>query len=186
MSAFIGLGSKSKELERLTALKRERRLSFAAILAQSLNGVIGKGGTLPWHEPADLKFFMKITMGAWMLMGRRTWESFENKALPGRQSIVISHNPKLCLAPGVFLAASIEQAIQLIPEKESVFVIGGSEVYRSCFPLLDKIWLTLIKVLCEGDVYFNAFSLIKAGKWKIIGDRVLSPRAELFEMRACS
>ena len=185
MSASIDLSTEHSS-GKLLALKKQRELSFAALLAQSLSGVIGKSGGLPWNEPADLKFFMKSTMGAWLLMGRRTWEGFGNQALPGRQSLIISRNPKLELpadVSNIHLASSIEDGLKLIPAKERVFIIGGSEIYRACFPLLDEVWLTLIKILCEGDVYFNAFAFTKASEWEIIEQRALSPRAELFRMR---
>ena len=171
------------DFDELLALKKKRSLSFVAVLAQSLNGVIGKGGKLPWHEPADLKSFMEITMGACLLMGRRTWEGFGSKTLKGRQSLVISRNPALSLPSGVFLSASPTQGLASIPQGERVFIIGGSGIYKIFFPLLDEILLTLIKIICEGDVYFNAFTFMKAKEWEIIEKRILSPMAELFRIR---
>ena len=172
-----------KESATLLSLKKEKELSFTAVLAQSLNGVIGKEGKLPWHEPADMKSFMETTMGGWLLMGRRTWEGFEGKSLKGRKNLILSRNPKLPLPPGLFLAEDLEQAIHLIPKRQEVFIIGGSGIYKTCFPFLDEIYLTLIKILCEGDVYFNAFDFIKAEQWEITENRILSPRAELFKMK---
>ena len=68
-------------LQKLLSIKEEKNLCISCVLAQSLNGVIGIGGDLPWSEPEDLRFFAKVTKESWLIMGRKTWNSFE-RSLP--------------------------------------------------------------------------------------------------------
>ncbi len=173
----------SGDLQELKKIKQTMGICFHAVLAQSLNGVIGKDGGLPWHEPEDLKSFMKITMKEkeerWLIMGRHTWDGLHGP-LPGRQSIILSRNPKLSLPDGVYLAANLKQAMQLLPKQCKAFIIGGSQLYMASLPLLDAISVSLIKIVCDGDVYFNIFSYLDSKEWQIERQSTLSPRAELF------
>ena len=165
-------------LERLE-YKRKKTLKFHAILAQSLNGAIGLHGSLPWHEPQDLKFFMRTTMGKYLLMGRGTWESFK-EPLPKRQSIVLTSKTNLDLPESVHQAPNLTTAMELIPQGEEVFIIGGKRVYEDTLELVDLVWVTLIKLVCKGDVYFNIFNHMQPKEWGIVEQRILSDRAELF------
>ena len=166
----------------LIQYKTRRGLRFHAVLAQSLNGVIGQESGLPWHEPEDLKSFMKITKGGWVIMGRCTWDSLKG-SLPNRQSLVLSRNEKLHLPEGIFLASNWKAAMKMLPENTKAFVIGGAQIYRSSLPLLDEIWVTLVKLVCSGDACFNAFTSINPLEWEVLEQRVLSPRSELFVLR---
>lgn len=132
-------------------------MRISAIVAVADNGVIGKQGRLPWHLPADLQYFKRLTMGHHLLMGRKTFESI-GKPLPGRTSLVISRNPDLQL-PGAKVFTCPEDAIleaQRNGEGE-LFVIGGAEIFAAVMPYLHRIYLTQVHTQAEGDVYMPAW-----------------------------
>lgn len=125
---------------------------LSLIVAAAENDVIGRDGDLPWHLPADLKFFKETTMGCPVIMGRRTWESFEG-GLPGRDCIVVTRNPDLDIEEAV-VASSLESAIAEAGEAAQVFIAGGGEIYRLAMPLADRIILTRIHASPDGDATF--------------------------------
>lgn len=149
------------------------RVSLIAAVAR--NGVIGRDGRLPWHLPADLKRFRRLTTGHHVIMGRRTFESI-GKPLAGRTNLVLSRDP--ALRPfGVEVLRSLEEALQLAKRRgeEEAFVIGGSEVYRRALPLADRIYLTRVGADVEGDVRFPS---LDPGEWTEKTDEVHSPDRE--------
>src|SRR5262245_54827093 len=103
-------------------------MKLSLIVAVARNGVIGRGGTLPWHLSADWKRFKQWTMGHTIVMGRRTWESI-GRPLPGRRSIVVSRNPEF-RAAGAEVAVALDAAVALAPKDDEVFVIGGASLYE--------------------------------------------------------
>jgi dihydrofolate reductase len=119
------------------------------VWAQSANGVIGRDGALPWHLPEDLKHFRALTAGAAVLMGRRTWQSLppRYRPLPGRRNLVLSRTPQ----EGVETFPSLRQALDAV--SGDVWVIGGAAVYKAALPLADRIVVTEIRELFEGDTY---------------------------------
>ncbi|QYN33323.1 dihydrofolate reductase [Pseudonocardia sp. DSM 110487] len=119
------------------------------VWAQSANGVIGRDGTLPWHLPEDLKHFRALTTGATVLMGRRTWESLPPRfrPLPGRRNVVLSRTPQ----EGVETFPDLRQALAAV--SGDVWVIGGASVYRAALPFADRIEVTEIRELFDGDTY---------------------------------
>ncbi len=130
---------------------------LALIVAASRNGVIGAGGKLPWHLPADLQRFKQITMGHPILMGRKTFESI-GKPLPGRTNIVITRQ-KGFQCCGTTAVHSLEEALQMCDRgataqrSKEVFVIGGAEIFQQALPFADRIYLTRINQDFEGDTY---------------------------------
>jgi dihydrofolate reductase len=128
---------------------------LAIIVAAARNGVIGRGNTLPWHLPGDLKYFKRITMGKPVVMGRRTFESI-GRPLPGRTNVVISRNPRFA-AQGVQVAASLDQALELAAEiarsdgVDELVVIGGEQIYREALPRAQRLYLTEVHADIEGD-----------------------------------
>lgn len=118
------------------------------IVARAQNGVIGRGGKLPWHIPADLKRFKALTMGSVMVMGRKTFDSLPG-LLPGRRHIVVTRDPSWS-APGAETAHAVEEALGLAGG-ERVSVIGGAELFAQFLPLADKIELTEVLDDVEGD-----------------------------------
>lgn len=126
---------------------------LALIAAVARNGVIGKGGTLPWHVPEDLKHFKKLTEGHAIIMGRKTYDSI-GRPLPRRRNIVVSRNPAAEL-PGCETASSLDEAIRLARGTDPCpFVIGGASLYEAALPLATEIHLTTIDQDVEGDVLF--------------------------------
>lgn len=126
----------------------EHRPRITLVVARALNGVIGRGGTLPWRIPADLKRFKAITMGTAMVMGRKTFESLPG-ILPGRRHIVLTRDPDWS-TEGAEVARSAEQALALAGG-EPVSVIGGADVFALFLPLADRIELTEVLAEIEGD-----------------------------------
>ncbi|MBX3702860.1 MAG: dihydrofolate reductase [Steroidobacteraceae bacterium] len=119
------------------------------------NGVIGRGGGLPWRLPEDLRRFKSLTMGHALLMGRRTQESI-GRALPGRRNFVLSRDPAW-RAPGCESVASPEAALALTDPLQMLFVIGGAEVYRACWGLVQRVELTEVHADIPGDTRLEGF-----------------------------
>lgn len=124
------------------------------IYARARNGVIGKDNQMPWHLPEDLAHFRKTTMGAPVIMGRKTWESLPPRfrPLPGRRNIVITRQADW-QAEGATRAASLEEAIALCGQAPVAWVTGGAEIYRLALPLADTVAVTEIDADYEGDAF---------------------------------
>ena len=129
--------------------------NIAIIVAMDRNGIIGREGGLPWHLPNDLKHFKGITMGAPIIMGRRTHESV-GRALPGRMNIVVSRNLAYA-APGCRVVSSLHEAMSAASPASCAFVIGGAALYREALPMADRMFVTEVDAVVEGDVRFPAF-----------------------------
>ena len=121
------------------------------VWAQARNGVIGADGRLPWHLPEDLALFRRLTMGSTVVMGRRTWESLPDRfrPLPGRTNVVLTSDRQWS-AEGARPAASVEQ---VLAEHESFWVIGGGAVYAGFLPHADRLVVTEVDVLVDGDTW---------------------------------
>lgn len=124
------------------------------IVAMSKNGVIGDRGRIPWHLPAELQRFKRITMGHHIVMGRKTWESI-GRLLPGRRSVIVSRNPDYAV-PGAIVADSLRAAIAICLYDEEVFVIGGAELFRKALPIADRLYLTVVDAEVTGDTMMPA------------------------------
>jgi dihydrofolate reductase len=128
-------------------------MSFTIIVAIAKNNAIGKDNELLWHISGDLKRFKNITTGKTVIMGRRTFFSLPNGALPNRRNIVITDCPEDC-CPGAEKVSSIEEAISISNSSEENFIIGGGMIYKQFLPIADKIYLTLVHRDYEADVFF--------------------------------
>ncbi len=128
---------------------------IALIAAVARNGVIGRGNTMPWHLPEDLRHFRETTQGHAVLMGRRTWESLPPKVrpLPGRRNLVLTQQPQW-QAEGAEPVPSLDGALARLSGQPRVFVMGGAAVYAAALPLADELWLTEIDADFDGDVHF--------------------------------
>jgi dihydrofolate reductase len=126
--------------------------TVALVVAMSENGVIGRGGALPWHLPDDLKYFKVVTFGKPVLMGRRTFESI-GKPLPGRRNLVLSRTKPAAVA-GVEYVSSVAEARAMAAGAPELCVIGGAEVFALALPLATRIYLTRVHAVVQGDVYF--------------------------------
>jgi len=131
--------------------------SLVLIAAVAANGVIGINNTLPWRLPEDLKRFKALTTGHAILMGRKTWESL-GRPLPGRQNIVISRKSGYS-APGATVVGSVDEALGAAARggQDTVFVIGGAEIYSQTLARATCLELTEIQSAVVGDTYFPAF-----------------------------
>ena len=123
--------------------------------------VIGAGGRLPWHLPADLRHFRTLTLGKPIVMGRRTFESI-GRPLPGRTNIVVTRDPELRGA-GVWVALDLEAALALAQPLGEVMVIGGASIYAGALPLCERIYLTEVHAKISGDTWFPDYD---AGEWR--------------------
>jgi dihydrofolate reductase len=126
---------------------------FKAIAAMSENRVIGQGNRIPWHLPEDFKWFKQMTTGQVIVMGRKTFESI-GKPLPNRETIVLSRSnfPH----PGVRTVGTLAE-INLNREARDIFICGGAQLYAEALPLCSDLYLTLVKRVVEGDVFFPIF-----------------------------
>lgn len=127
---------------------------WVAVAAMAENRVIGRNGALPWHLPADLKFFKELTTGGTVLMGRKTFASI-GRPLPRRRNIVLSRSG--FRAEGVEVFAELTAVDRAVAEEETVFVIGGSEIYRLTMSRWDEVYLTKVKGRFEGDALMPDF-----------------------------
>lgn len=134
------------------------------IAAAAENNALGKDNQLLWHLPDDFKRFKALTTGHYIIMGRKTFESFP-KPLPNRTHVIVSRQ-QYDAPEGCIVAHSIEKAIGLCPENEDVFVIGGGEIYNLAMPLAGKIDLTRVHATFEADTFFPE---IDPEDWKLAG-----------------
>jgi dihydrofolate reductase len=125
-----------------------------AILARADNGTIGRDGALPWRIPADLRRFKALTMGAPMIMGRKTFESL-GKPLPGRRHVVLTRS-RAWHAEGADVAHSADEALALAGEGR-ISIVGGAEVYRLMLPHTTRIELTEVHADVDGDTRVPPF-----------------------------
>jgi dihydrofolate reductase len=123
------------------------------LLALDRNKLIGKDNDLPWHLPADLKYFKRVTMGHTIVMGRKTYQSI-GKPLKGRENVVLTHDPHFG-APGCTVVHSPEAVLKLSRPDNEVFVIGGNGVFKAFEPYVDRLYLTEIDHAFDGDTYFT-------------------------------
>ena len=135
------------------------RLSFVVAMAQ--NRVIGRDNRLPWHLPADLRFFKRTTLGKPVIMGRKTYTSMGGP-LPGRRNIVITGKPDY-KAPGCIVVHSLEEALIAAEPAEEAMIIGGATIFVQTLPHLERIYLTLVHAEVEGDTWFPE---LDPGQWR--------------------
>jgi len=122
------------------------------VVAVAANGVIGRGNALPWHLPADLKHFRRITTGHAIVMGRRTWEAI-GRPLPDRQNIVITRRADFRV-PGADVVHTLDEAIARAHLPDPVYCIGGGEIFRDALPRASRLHVTEIGAHFDGDAFF--------------------------------
>ncbi|HAF14382.1 MAG TPA: dihydrofolate reductase [Blastocatellia bacterium] len=138
------------------------------IVAADRNGAIGKGGKLPWHYSADMKFFKETTMGNACVMGYRTWQTLK-KPLPNRLNIVLSRNSEIEAQDSVMLLRDVESVLSTAKDlKCDLFVIGGEQVYRSFLPYIEQWIVTEVPLTVAGadafvpENYLEGFKLAES------------------------
>ncbi|MBI1252707.1 MAG: dihydrofolate reductase [Alphaproteobacteria bacterium] len=135
------------------------KAALTLIVARARNGVIGKDGALPWRISSDMKLFKARTMGKPVLMGRKTWDSFPRRPLPGRPNLVLSQG-KHFRADGGWVFSSLDtllaagRAMAQNAGVDEVCVLGGAQLYAQTLPLADRIVLTEVDLAPEGDTHF--------------------------------
>lgn len=143
-------------------------MEIVLIAAVADNGVIGRGGTMPWRLKSDMRHFRALTLDRPVVMGRKTYLSLSIKPLPRRTNIVVSRDRDFT-APGIVAAQSLEAALQaargdaLRRGTDAIMVIGGAEIYAQAMPLADRLEITQIHAAPQGDVGFPA---IDPGIWR--------------------
>ncbi|MBI4279215.1 MAG: dihydrofolate reductase [Armatimonadetes bacterium] len=142
-------------------------MRVSLVVAVAENGVIGRGGDLPWRLRADLRRFRDLTTGHVVVMGRRTHESILRRVgrpLPKRRSIVMTRTPGY-RAEGCLVVSSWEEAMAAARGEDEVFVIGGAEVFRLALPHASRIYLTRVHADVPGDTFFAE---IDPARWRVL------------------
>ena len=138
----------------------------ALVFARARNGVIGKGGALPWRLKSDLAIFKAVTLGKPVIMGRKTWESLPKRPLPGRINIVLTKDGSYIdepIARGALICERFDEALQIAREQaeedgaDEVCVIGGAALFALALPKARRVYLTEVEADPAGDVRFPAF-----------------------------
>ena len=127
------------------------------IAAVAENNALGKNNNLLWHLPNDFKRFKEITSGHYIIMGRKTFESFP-KPLPNRTHIIISRQKDFS-KEGCIVVQDLENALAVCPKNEDIFVIGGGEIYKQFLPFADQLDITRVHNSFDADVYFPEIDL---------------------------
>ncbi len=138
-------------------------MEIVIVAALDEGSVIGEGGGLPWHLPADLRHFKRVTRGKPVVMGRRTFESLE-EPLGERLNVVMSRSAGEI--EGCVVARDLEEALEAGRRAgaEELMIMGGAGIYELFLPLTDRMILTVVHDLHEGDTYFPDF---ESDDWEI-------------------
>lgn len=140
--------------------------TVGAIWAQSLNGVIGYNNRLPEEFLSDLPYFLKVTKGSTVVMGRKTWESLPIKPLPNRVNVVLTSNKDYFAWPNVKVIQSLEE-LQITTDK--LYFIGGEQLYKQFLPLCNELHVTVNGVKIEGDTFAPDYKRITSEPgWSIV------------------
>lgn len=133
------------------------------IWAEAYGGVIGAEGGMPWHVPEDLAHFKDVTLGAPVVMGRKTWDSLPERFRPlaGRDNIVVTRQQDWS-EEGARRAATVAEAVRGL---DRVWIIGGAEIFRQVIGDADRLEVTELDLDVDGDAYAPA----KTG-WRLVDE----------------
>lgn len=154
-----------------------QRLPLTAVVAVGRNGAIGQGNRLPWSVPSDLAHFRECTIGKPMIMGRLTFEAI-GRALPGRESIVVTRSRDIAATPGVWQVENPDEAVALAQLRalamgaDEIILAGGATLFDSMMPIIDRLRVTFIDLAPAADTFFPQ---IDAMLWRE-ASRVIAPR----------
>ena len=139
------------------------------IAAVSDNNVIGQDGRLPWHLPDDMAFFKNTTIGHHVIIGRKNYESIPAKFRPlqKRTNIIVSRQ-SVYKVESCVVVNSLQSGIEYASSKgeTEVFIIGGGEIYKQSIALVDKMYISWVHGIFEGDVFFPELDL---KQWRLLG-----------------
>ncbi len=145
-------------------------MEIVLVWAEANAHAIGKDGVMPWHLPEDLAHFKQATVGAPVIMGRRTWQSLPERfrPLPGRDNYVVSRNSEY-VAEGALVRKSLDEALRSVAEEKRVSVIGGGQLYRAAMPFATELIVTRIHTdIVDADTFAPAIGsewhLVDAGE----------------------
>lgn len=120
------------------------------IAAVDRKGAIGKGGKLPWHYPADMKFFRETTMGHAVVMGRKTWLTI-GKPLKNRLNIVLSRDPNIEPQESLLVFTDVDSVLSFNNSlTTNLFVMGGAQIYEAFLPHIEKWIITEVPLTVSG------------------------------------
>ena len=146
-------------------------MDIVLVAAVAENGVIGRDNGLPWRLSTDMKRFKAITMGRPIVVGRKTWESFPRRPLPGRLNIVVSRDPDY-RAEGAETVTSLGEALELAETRsrgvagaDRIVIGGGGEIYRQAIGRADRLHITHVSAEPEGDTRFPD---IDPAQWEVV------------------
>jgi len=141
-------------------------MTVVLVAAVADNGVIGSGNAMPWHLPEDLRHFKQVTSGHPMVMGRKTFDAI-GRVLPGRQTVVVTRDPAWSVH-GVLTASDVPSALVLageLADDGEVMIAGGGTVYSQTIDLADRLEITHVHRVVEGDARFPDIDL---GVWEAV------------------
>ena len=137
---------------------------LSLIVAASENNAIGKNNELLWCLPTDMRYFKNTTWGLPVIMGRKTFEAL-GKPLTGRYNVVITTNPEFH-PDGIETVSNLKDAIQAagVMKTNEIMIIGGGTIYKESLPMADRVYLTRVHALLEGDTFFPE---LDAAQWQL-------------------
>lgn len=137
------------------------------IAAASENNALGKDNDLVWHLPDDFKRFKTLTTGHYIIMGRKTFESFP-KPLPNRTHIIITRQKNYVVPENCKVVSSLKKALSICPVNDENFIIGGGEIYKQSIEIADKLELTRVHTIIDADTFFPEFD---TNEWNLIKEQ---------------
>ena len=142
-------------------------MTISCIVATAHNRVIGKDNDIPWYLPADLQYFKKTTIDHHIIMGRNCYASI-GKPLPKRTNVIVTRDPYF-MSSNCLVARSIPEAIHLAHQngETEAFIIGGGQIYNQSVDLWDKLYLTEVDIVVEGDIYFPEIDMTQ---WELVSE----------------
>jgi dihydrofolate reductase len=139
---------------------------ISMITCMDKNRTIGLNNKLPWHLPADLKYFKQLTTNNVIIMGRNTYDSI-GKPLPNRRNVVLTRNKEWSV-PGVDVVHSVEAVLTKYKD-QNIFIIGGEEVYKQFLGNADRLYITLIEKSFSGDSFFP---VVQEEQWELTTETI--------------
>ena len=141
---------------------------IVAIWAQDKSGIIGKSNKLPWHLPKDLKHFKETTLNQAILMGRVTFEGMNKRLLPNRETLILTTQSDYQVEGATVVTSVKEFLTWYTNQDKSLYIVGGSQVYKLFEPYVDELVVTQVQTEVDGDTYFprdfdfSRFSLVSS------------------------
>ena len=143
-------------------------MNVSLIVAVSKNGVIGRDGEIPWRLPADMQLFRRLTMGHYLILGRKTFEAIGGP-LQGRKMIVLTRQQDYT-AEGCTVTDDLDKALEIAREdgEMEAFIGGGAVVYAQALPRADRIYLSRVHAEIAGDTFFPA---LNEQEWALVKEQ---------------